>query len=140
MPNQVANNRQNHVPSRPGVSSGGPLALAAALVTIWLFGGGRLIFQRLRVGDGRGDYVGAARPFPQINQTAALAAKRELRLRAQHNFAADGTAKAADALLGHAASMITRKPRRLQPSALTERGRATPPIIRRSLLASEKSE
>src|SRR4051812_26984816 len=44
------------------------------------------------IGDGTGDYITSAGPFSQVNQAAALAAKREVRIVAQDKFPARRTA------------------------------------------------
>src|SRR6266571_2967187 len=63
-------------------------------------GGPGFRLQRFWIVNGTGDHICAARPFSQINQPAALAAKRKFRLGAHYYLFTRGTAKAADAL-GH---------------------------------------
>jgi hypothetical protein len=58
-------------------------------------------FQHLRIGDGRGDPVAFAGPFSQVDQAAALAAKREVLVAGQHQAAACGTAKRTHFLFRH---------------------------------------
>ena len=59
------------------------------------------IFQFLGIGDRRGDYVCAAGPLAQIDQTAAFTAERRVLVTRKHQRPAGGAAKRTGFLSGH---------------------------------------
>lgn len=48
------------------------------------------------IGNGAGNYIASAGPFPEIDQPATLAAEREVGVIPQDKLAAGGTTKAED--------------------------------------------
>src|SRR5579872_3485401 len=58
-------------------------------------------FEQLGIEHGRADSISAACPFSQIDQSASIAAKRELHVRAQHNGLAGRAAQAECFLTWH---------------------------------------
>jgi hypothetical protein len=53
------------------------------------------------VGNGRRDYISAARPFAQVDQATAVAAKREVRIGGVRWLFADRAAEFDGSLTGH---------------------------------------
>jgi len=58
-------------------------------------------FEHLRIGDGCGDPVAFAGPFSQVDQAAAIAAKRKVFTAGQHQAAAGGATKRNGFLVRH---------------------------------------
>src|SRR4051794_2324212 len=84
-----------------GVGSVPASTLVSVGLAAQLFGLALRFFVFVGIGDGRGDDVAAAGPFAEIDQSAAFATERELRLSAQHDGAANRTAQRADSFLRH---------------------------------------
>lgn len=58
-------------------------------------------FQHLRIENRRADAIAAASPLAQVDQSAAIAAEREVRIGAKHKRSARGTAEAKSFLSRH---------------------------------------
>ena len=62
---------------------------------------GLLVLQLFRIGERRGDYVAAAGPLAEINQAAAITAKRKVLITGQHQCPASRAPQRTWLLLGH---------------------------------------
>ena len=88
------------------------------------------VFQLFRIVDGRRDHIPAAGPLAQINQAAAVAAKREVLIFPQHQGAASGTTQCGSFLPWHKC---------LDEPALADDARNQVIVMRLSNLAAIKS-
>ena len=59
------------------------------------------LFQQLRIEHGRADAIASARPLPQVDQTATVAAEGKVLVCAQHDCATGRTAQTQSFLAGH---------------------------------------
>jgi len=75
----------------------------AAWISVWLFDGrmGIVGVDGFRIVQRTGNYITAAGPLAQIDQAAAVAAERELRITGQHELLTGGTSRRFNALFRH---------------------------------------